>query len=143
MKKLLFSIFFFLLTFTGSSLALLSPNNQVHAQTPIEINIGDVAKDRDIVGTANYEPDDGEAGFAALLGQVLGIVATIAVIILLIMLLWGGIEWITAGGDKSKIEKARNRITQSILGIIVLAAVVVLFMIVQNLLGFQLFEFSS
>lgn len=131
MTKIFIALFISFLTLTGSA----------YAQEPLELNFGDVAKDREIVGTANYEPEDGEAGFAALLGQILGIVSTIAVIILLIMLLWGGIEWITAGGDKSKIEKARNRITQSILGIIVLASVVVLFMIVQNLLGFQLFEF--
>lgn len=40
----------------------------------------------------------------------------------IIMFIWGALEWITAGGDSSKIEKARNRILQSIIGLIILVS---------------------
>ena len=40
----------------------------------------------------------------------------------LIYFLWGGIEWITAGGDTAKVQKARDRITQSIIGLVILVA---------------------
>lgn len=40
----------------------------------------------------------------------------------IIMFLWGALEWITAGGDSSKIEKARNRIMQAIIGLIILVS---------------------
>jgi len=34
-----------------------------------------------------------------------------------IFLLWGGIQWITAGGDKDAVEKGRRRIMQALTGI--------------------------
>lgn len=54
-------------------------------------------------------------------------------IAVLIMFLWGALEWITAGGDSSKIEKARNRITQSMLGLLVLVSAFVIIGFVSQL----------
>lgn len=55
--------------------------------------------------------------------------------ILLFNLVVAGIQWIAAGGDSGKIEKARTRITQSIVGILLLSASVAIFMIINQLLG--------
>lgn len=55
----------------------------------------------------------------------------IAVVIGLIMLLWAGIEWILSSGDKAKIEKARGRITYTIIGLVV----VFLAIFIVNLIG--------
>lgn len=112
-------------------------------ETNIQLNIGQVAKDKGIVGTTNYEPEDGAAGFGALMGQILRIVVTVAALMLFIYLLWGGLGWITAGGDKGKVEAARNRITQSIIGMIVLAGTIALFSIMQSALNFQVFNFTG
>ncbi|MEP7167329.1 MAG: hypothetical protein ABI758_05090 [Candidatus Woesebacteria bacterium] len=58
------------------------------------------------------------------------VVGTLAVLLYLLM---GGFNWITAGGDKSKIETARSEITQAIIGLAILASV---FAIFRLLLGF-------
>lgn len=50
-----------------------------------------------------------------------GLAISLGAIILLGMLIYGGIEWVTAGGDKGKLDKARNRIIQSIIGMFILA----------------------
>ncbi len=34
-----------------------------------------------------------------------------------IFLLWGGIQWITAGGDKDAVEKGRRKIVQALIGL--------------------------
>lgn len=47
---------------------------------------------------------------------------SIGALAVIIMFLWGALEWITAGGDSSKIEKARNRIMQSLIGLIILVS---------------------
>lgn len=137
MKQFLLSFLVSFSVITGI-IAFAPQNNLAYAQETIELNFGEVAKDKDVVGTANYEPDDGEAGFGALLGQILTIVVTIGAIIVIIMLLWGGLEWVTSGGDKAKIEKARTRIMQSIIGMIVLAATIAIFMMLQVFLDFEL-----
>ncbi len=38
----------------------------------------------------------------------------------IIMFLWGAIEWIVAGGDSGKVQKARDRITQAMIGLVLL-----------------------
>ncbi len=49
-------------------------------------------------------------------------VITIGGLIVLIYFVWGAIEWITAGGDSAKVQKARDKLTQSVIGLIVLVA---------------------
>jgi hypothetical protein len=46
----------------------------------------------------------------------------IGALMVLIYFAWGAIDWIAAGGDKGKIETARNKITNAIIGIIVLVS---------------------
>lgn len=42
----------------------------------------------------------------------------IAVIVTLFFLIWGGIKWITSGGDKTQLETARNTIIAAVIGLI-------------------------
>lgn len=60
----------------------------------------------------------------------------------LLMLLWGALDWITAGGDEGKIKSARQKITQSIIGITILAGSVAIVEFVGSLIGFSLLELS-
>ena len=55
---------------------------------------------------------------------------------MLIYMLWGGLEWITSGGEKEKISKAQSKITNAILGIFILLAVFVVFgLLTGDILG--------
>lgn len=65
---------------------------------------------------------------------------TLGGIALLVMLIYGALEWILAGGDKGKIESARNRITQSIIGLLVLVGTVAISLFISSLLGFNLLK---
>lgn len=53
----------------------------------------------------------------------------------LIFLILGGIAWVTSGGDKQKVEDARNKITSSIIGLAVLASIFVLWTLVMSFFG--------
>lgn len=46
---------------------------------------------------------------------------TVGGVAVLLFFIWGAIDWITAAGDSGKIEKARSKITQSIIGMVILA----------------------
>lgn len=82
-----------------------------------------------------------EQGFAnsigALITALLNFVMLIAALLVFLYLIWGGIEWITSGGDKSKTESARNKITAAIIGLIVLAASYAILQLALNFLGFE------
>ena len=46
----------------------------------------------------------------------------IAAVIVVVMLVFSGIQWITSGGDPLKIAAAKKRITYSIIGLIVVVS---------------------
>lgn len=52
----------------------------------------------------------------------------------LIMVVWGGIEWMTAGGDATKIGAARNKLLYGIIGMIVIFGILTLIKIVADFL---------
>lgn len=60
------------------------------------------------------------------------LVGTIAV---LVYLLLGAFKWITAGGEKGKIEEARNMMTQAVIGVVLLAAVFAIYSLVLTFIG--------
>lgn len=49
----------------------------------------------------------------------LDILLAAAVLIALIYLIFGGIQWISSGGDKTKLQSARNKMVYAIIGLVV------------------------
>lgn len=78
------------------------------------------------------------------LGQVLGFVVTVAFIIAiltaLLFLIWGGIKWITSGGDKTGVEAARNTIIAAIIGLIVVFLAFFILNLILGLFGLSLLD---
>lgn len=54
-----------------------------------------------------------------LIGQVINFAFIIAIIIALIFLIYGGIKWITSGGEKTDVEGARNHVIAAVVGLII------------------------
>lgn len=67
------------------------------------------------------------------ISNMVDLAITVAGVSVLIYLVWGGIQWITSGGDKTKTEEARNRISSAITG---LAIVVISFAVWKIILYF-------
>ena len=87
------------------------------------------------------EPGTGYSkDFGLMINSILSIVMVVALLLVLLYLILGGIEWITSGGDKGKTESARNKITSAIIGIIILAASYALVTLVAWVLGFASFS---
>lgn len=49
---------------------------------------------------------------------VIELLIALALIVAIIFLIWGGVKWITAGGDKGAIESARSTIIAAIVGLV-------------------------
>lgn len=66
----------------------------------------------------------GTGGGVAFLGALLSLVVTIILIVgglyFFIQLLTGGVAWIGSGGDKGKLEEARQKIFSAVLGLVLL-----------------------
>ncbi|GIW59165.1 MAG: hypothetical protein KatS3mg087_0231 [Patescibacteria group bacterium] len=63
----------------------------------------------------------GFSSISAAIAGVMQLVFFFSLMLVLIYLVWGGIQWITAGGDKAGLEAARGKITGAIVGLIVVA----------------------
>jgi Type IV secretion system pilin len=96
----------------------------------------------DIIGggktgaTANYQ--NGGTALGALVSQLVGALFIAGFLLAFVFLLMGGISWITSGGDKTKLEKARDEITNSLMGIVVVAAAWAISVLVANFFGLDL-----
>lgn len=81
------------------------------------------------------DPTTGTSETGSLLANLIATLWTVLLslggIAVLVFLLMGAVNWITAGGDKAKVEAARDRITNAIIGMAILFAS----MAVVNFLG--------
>lgn len=71
----------------------------------------------------------------SLVGSIAGVLIIVGAIIAFVYLIWGGLQWITSGGDKAGLETARGRITNAIIGLIIVAAAWAIMWLVGRFIG--------
>lgn len=64
----------------------------------------------------------------------------IATLLALVFLIWGGIQWITSGGDKAGIETARKKITFAVIGLVVVFSSFFILSVISTFLGVKLIK---
>ena len=104
MKKilnLLIVTFFSLIIFNGTTLLVFAEANASLKVTPGGGYVSDLSS---VITTA------------------INLIFIVAVILAFGFLIFGGIQWITSGGDKGKTEEARNKITAAVVGLLILGA---------------------
>ena len=105
----------------GSS-AFLALASQAYAS-----NVGTIQINRS--GTA------GVSSISNLISAGFNIAIILAIIFVFVMLIMGGYGWISAGGDKAKVEEARTRITNAIIGLALIASSYAIFSIIDRFFG--------
>jgi len=86
----------------------------------------------EIVPDANFVPD---VTASSVISAIISFFIIISFIAAFFFLLQGGFQWVSSGGDEGKVESARNRITQAIIGLVIVVAVWALFGLVEDFLG--------
>lgn len=109
-----------LLTALLATITLLSPG-LIFADPPVTNYSGGLTNPAIDVNLGN-RIDEAESGatFLSYFITIWRALITVGALAVIIMFLWGAIEWITAGGDSAKVGKARERITQAVIGMILL-----------------------
>lgn len=59
-----------------------------------------------------------EGATGSIASTIMTTLLILAVVLALLFLIWGGIKWITSGGDKGAIEAARIMIVSAIVGLV-------------------------
>ena len=73
-----------------------------------------------------------------LISGAIGAAFIIAGLLVFAYLVWGGIQWITAGGDKANLEAARGRISNALVGLAIVAAAFAVMLLVEFVFGFTI-----
>lgn len=80
-------------------------------------------------------------GFAqdigSLINAVMTIVIMIAALLVFLYLIWGAIDWITSGGERSRTEAARSKIIAALVGLIIVASSFAVLTLALRFLGFE------
>ncbi len=72
-----------------------------------------------------------------LVKSLVDVALVISGILVFLYLVWGGIEWITSGGEKAHVENAQKRITASVIGLAIVAASWAIWLIVRTYFGLE------
>lgn len=95
-----------------------------------------------ITTPGGYQPGSGIEGSTSavekLISNVLIVLTIVAGISFALYFLLGGLNWITAGGDKGKIDKAKGMMTNGAIGLIVIAVSYAITFIVGKALGLDI-----
>lgn len=73
-----------------------------------------------------------------LISNVLVVLTVVSGIAFTLYFLLGGLNWITAGGDKGKIDKAKGMMTNGAIGLIVIAVSYAISWIIGKALGIDI-----
>lgn len=78
----------------------------------------------------------------ALIRAGINLILILAGLVAFLFLLWGGLQWILAGGDKEGTEKARKRITAALVGLVIVFAAYAIIQLVSSFLGVPLLQLN-
>lgn len=79
------------------------------------------------------QSEGGSQFFATLLPNAITLCFVVASVIFLFMIITGAIQWIASGGDKQALEAARGKLSNAIIGIVILFAT---FAVIKLIEGF-------
>ena len=102
---------------------------KAHAAGSFNINIGDEVKARVAVNT----------DLGSFVSRAISAVIIVAALAAFIYLIYGGIQWIMSGGEKEKIKEARDKITQAIIGLAIVAASWAIIQLISIFFGIEIF----
>lgn len=95
------------------------------------------------IAAPNGIPSGGINVVSKALSNGLTIMIILCVVLALIFLVLGGIQWITSGGDKSKIQAARAKLTWAIVGLVVAFSAFFIVSLLGYIFKVDLLKFSS
>ncbi len=89
------------------------------------VNIGDETQSRVAINT----------DLGSFVSKSVSAIILVAGLATFLYLMYGGISWIMAGGDKGKLEEARSKITGGIIGLAIVASAWAIYLLVDYFFG--------
>jgi len=82
--------------------------------------------------------DTTQAKFGAILSAVVTTLTVVGGLAFVIYFTLGGLKWLTAGGDKAKVQEAQTQMVQGVIGLVAIVAGLFVVGIVGRVLGIDI-----
>lgn len=76
--------------------------------------------------------------FESTISKIVGVLSVAAILWFLLQLFLGAFGWISAGGDAKAVENARHKVTNAIIGLLIVFAALILASVIGYLLGIDI-----
>ena len=73
--------------------------------------------------------------FQSFIPNLITLGLIIGVVFFLFILIMGALQWISSGGDKNALEAAKSKITNAMVGIVILFAIFAVLKLIENFFG--------
>lgn len=77
----------------------------------------------------------GKITITTIISGAIRLVLILASLVFFFMLVWGGIQWMLSGGDKNAAEAARSKITNALIGLVIVFSAWAIMALIKNLFG--------
>ncbi len=102
-----------------------------------QINLyqGEGLKGYGSLGLENADPSTSGTLLNKIISTTVGVLTSVIFIYFVVSFFAGALAWITAGGDQKKVEGARKKLTNSLIGLVIAVAAIFLIELVGRILG--------
>ncbi len=107
-------------------------------QTLLAVGIGELDAPSAVFAPMGEDAAGAGAPLVKFVSTFIGFLTALAGLMFLIYLIFAALSWITSGGDKGKVEHAREQMTQAALGLVVVIAAYSIAGIVGGVLGINI-----
>ncbi len=103
-----------------------------------DVDIGSIQPVTDVRQPANLQETTVLSTLETWISDIIGVITILATLFFIVYAFVAAFNWITAAGDKSKIEQARNRLVMSTLGLILIVATHAIIGLIGGIIGLEL-----
>ena len=89
-------------------------------------------------GFIGHFGDSPAAFFQLFLPKLLTLGLIIGVLFFFFIIIIGAIQWISSGGDKNALEEAKHKITNAIIGFVILFSIFAILKLMENFFGISI-----
>lgn len=76
----------------------------------------------EVAVSGGFQKIDTRMAVSGMIGQIITAVLSLLGVIFLILTIYGGFLWMTAGGQEEQVTKAKNILTRAVIGLIIVIA---------------------
>lgn len=88
-----------------------------------------------VAGRSGYATGDNAPSLFSTLGSIVNVALGLLGVIFMILIIYSGFKWMTAGGSEEDVKKAQQTMKNAVIGLVVVMAAWVIYYFIDTALG--------